>query len=56
LATGVAGASVFTVATGAGFFDAMRNEEEIKDLKEQFLAAWKRDMGKDGGTERAAKL
>jgi hypothetical protein len=56
MATGAVGASIFTVATGAGYFDAMRNEKEVRDLKEQFLAAWKRDTDKDEGGEGAANL
>jgi hypothetical protein len=49
--TGVAGASLFVAATGAGYFDAERNDEEIKGLKEQFLTAWNRQAEADKSTE-----
>ncbi|EPE27550.1 hypothetical protein GLAREA_04341 [Glarea lozoyensis ATCC 20868] len=44
MATGVAGASLLVAATGAGFFDKLRNETEVVELREHFLEVWRRDL------------
>jgi hypothetical protein len=44
MATGVAGASLFAAATGAGLFDAARNETEVVVLRNHFLEVWRRDL------------
>jgi len=47
LATGLTGAGVAVSATVAGALDIVANVEVIPNLKERFLVAWKRDLGKN---------
>lgn len=54
LATGLTGAGVAVSATVSGALDVMGDGDALPDLKEMFLAAWKRDV--EGKVEEKEEL